>query len=66
MGLSFYYGFIAPAETPASELEAFLHAVQREAQSLGFDPAIVLNVPFDTPERREFANRPWRQLHDAG
>jgi len=57
MGLSFFYEFTAPAETPASELEAFLHDVQREAQSLGFDPTIVLNVPFDTPERREFANR---------
>ena len=57
MGLSFFYEFTAPAEMPASELEAFLHDVQREAQSLGFDPTIVLNVPFDTPERREFANR---------
>jgi len=57
MGLSFFYEFTAPAETPASELEAFLRDVEREAQSLGFDPIIVLNVPFDTPERREFANR---------
>jgi hypothetical protein len=31
---------------------------RRGARSaLGFDPTIVLNVPFDTPERREFANR---------
>ena len=57
MGLSFFYEFTAPADMPASELEVFLHDVQREAQSLGFDPTIVLNVPFDTPERREFANR---------
>jgi hypothetical protein len=57
MGLSFLYEFTAPAETPASALEAFLHEVQLEAQSLGFDPTIVINVPFDTPERREFANR---------
>ena len=57
MSLSFYYEFTAPAEMPASELEAFLHDVQREAQSLGFDPTSVLNVPFDTAERREFANR---------
>ena len=57
MGLSFFYEFTAPAETPASELEAFLRDVEREAQALGFDPTIVLNVPFDTPERREFANR---------
>ena len=57
MGLSFFYEFTAPAETPASELEAFLRDVEREAQALGFDPTIVINVPFDTPERREFANR---------
>ncbi len=57
MSLSFYYEFTAPASTPASELEAFLHAVQKLAQSLGFDPTSVLNVSFDTPERREFANR---------
>jgi len=57
MGLSFFYEFTAPAEMPASELEAFLHDVQRQAQSLGFGPTIVVNVPFNTPERREFANR---------
>ena len=57
MGLSFFYEFTAPASTPASAIEAFLHEVQLEAQSLGFDPTIVINVPFDTPERREFANR---------
>jgi hypothetical protein len=57
MGLSFFYEFTAPAATPASAIEAFLHEVQLEAQSLGFDPTIVINVPFDTPERREFANR---------
>ena len=57
MGLSFFYEFTAPAATPASAIEAFLHEVQLEAQSLGFDPTIVINVPFDTPERRDFANR---------
>jgi hypothetical protein len=57
MGLSYYYEFTAPSDSPAAELETFLHEVQREAQALGFDPTIVLNVPFDTPERREFANR---------
>jgi hypothetical protein len=57
MGLSFFYEFTAPAETPASELEAFLRNVEHEAQALDFDPTIVLNVPFDTPERRDFANR---------
>ena len=57
MSLSFYYEFTAPASTPASELEAFLREVEGEAKALGFDPTSVLNVPFDTPERREFANR---------
>ena len=57
MGLSFYYEFTAPADTSASELETFLRDVEREAKALGFNPTIVLNVPFDTPERREFANR---------
>ena len=57
MGLSFFYEFTAPAATPASELETFLRDVEREAKALGFEPTTVLNVPFDTPERREFANR---------
>jgi len=57
MGLNFYYELTAPADTSASELEIFLHEVQRLAQSLGFNLTIVWNVPFDTPERREFANR---------
>ena len=57
MGLSFYYEFTAPAGTSALELETFLRDVEREAKALGFNPTTVLNVPFDTPERREFANR---------
>ena len=57
MSLSYYYEFTAPATTPASELEAFLRDVEGEAKALGFNPTTVLNVPFDTTERREFANR---------
>ena len=57
MGLSFFYEFTAPADTSASVLEKFLREVEHGAKALGFDPTIVLNVPFDTPERREFANR---------
>lgn len=57
MGLSFFYEFTAPADTPASELETFLRDVEHEAQALGFKPTIVLKVPFDTPERRDFASR---------
>ena len=57
MSLSFYYEFGAPADMSAAQLEEFLRDVEREAQRLGFKPTTVLNVPFDTPERRQFANR---------
>ena len=57
MSLSFHYEFGAPAHMPAAQLEEFLRDVEREAQRLGFKPTTVLNVPFDTPERRQFANR---------
>ena len=50
MGVSIFYECTAPANTPASELEPFLHDVEHEAKSPGFDQT-------DTPERREFANR---------
>ena len=57
MSLSYYYEFTAPAETTAGELEAFLRDLEPEVKLMGFDPTIVLNVPFDTAERREFAMR---------
>ncbi|MEY2563597.1 MAG: hypothetical protein QOH88_1790 [Verrucomicrobiota bacterium] len=57
MGLHLNFEFTAPAETDAHTLEAFLQSVQKEAQRMGFDPSTVLNVPFDTPERRAFASR---------
>lgn len=57
MGLHLNYEFSAPAETDSRELEAFLQKVQQEAQKMNFDPTVVLNVPFDTRERREFAGR---------
>lgn len=57
MSLSFYYEFTAPASTSAWELETFLRGVEHEAKAIGFNRTAVLNVPFDTPERREFANR---------
>jgi hypothetical protein len=57
MSLSYYYRFTAPAETSADELATFLRRVEKEAQRLGFEPTAVLNVPFDTPERRQFARR---------
>ncbi len=57
MGLSYHFEFRAPTETSADELEDFLTEVGLDAQSAGLNPAIVLNVRFDTPERREFARR---------
>lgn len=57
MGLSYLYEFWAPAETTAAELEVFLRGVEQLATSLGFGPTTVLNVPFDTPERRDFSRR---------
>lgn len=57
MGLSYYYEFTAPAAVMAEELEEFLGGVEQLAKSLGFKPTTVLNVPFDTPERRQFASR---------
>ncbi len=57
MSLSFYYEFTAPAESRADELEKFLQGVEQLAISLGFAPTTVLNVPFDTKERWDFARR---------
>jgi hypothetical protein len=57
MGLSYYYEFRAPATVTAGELEQFLKALEFKAKTLGFSPTSVLNVSFDTPERRAFARR---------
>ena len=57
MSLSYYYEFTAPAAVTADELETFLRDVELHAQRLGFAPTAVLNVPFDTAERREFSRR---------
>jgi hypothetical protein len=57
MGLSYYYEFMAPAAAQAEQLEAFLQGVAQLAKGLGFRPIEVLNVPFDTTERRDFARR---------
>ena len=57
MGLSYYYEFVAPATVTAGELEQFLKALEFKAKTLGFSPTSVLNVSFDTPERRAFARR---------
>jgi hypothetical protein len=57
MGLSYYYTLAAPATASAEELTAFLKRVEKEAQRMGFEPTVVLNAAFDTPERRRFVRR---------
>lgn len=42
---------------PSPPLAVFLRGVEQLAKSLGFSPTTVLNVPFDTDERRDFARR---------
>jgi hypothetical protein len=57
MGLSYYYTLAAPATAGAEELTAFLQGVEKEAQRMRFEPTLVLNATFDTPERRRFVRR---------
>jgi hypothetical protein len=57
MCLSYYYSFSAPANTRAGALKEFLKGVEKEAQKMGFNPTMVLDAPFDTPERKQFARR---------
>lgn len=57
MSLSYYFTFAASATATADELAKFLTSVEQEAQRLGFRPTVVLNVPFDTAERRQVARQ---------
>jgi len=57
MGLSHYSEFTAPSTGTANALAQFLKALEFKAKTLGFSPTSVLNVSFDTPERRAFARR---------
>ena len=57
MGLTYHYAFSAPGTTPAAVLEDFLHDVEADAKALGFDPVLVLDALFDTPERQKFARQ---------
>jgi hypothetical protein len=62
MGLTYHYSFTAPAAVPPEELEAFLQDIEGDTRLMGFRPTTVVNGPFDTPERREFARRVARGL----
>ena len=57
MGLTCHFEIGASAEHTPEQLEEFLKTVDQEALNLGFKPTSVLNVPFDTEERRQFARR---------
>jgi len=57
MGLSYYYEFTAPATVTANALAQFLKALEFKAKTLGFSLTSVLNLLFDTPERRAIARR---------
>ena len=63
MGLSYHYTLSAPASVRAEELFAFLKSVELDAKKMGFQPTMVLDAAFDTPERREFARRVVRGVH---
>ena len=57
MGLTYHFSFTAPATAPSEELESFLKTTEGDARLMGFHPTTVVNGPFDTPERRDFARR---------
>ena len=57
MGLSYYYRFSAPITVGAAVLEEFLKRVEIDAKAMGFHPTAILNIQFDTPERKQFARR---------
>ena len=57
MSTSYHYELSAPGTTPAALLEEFLQEVETDAKALGFDPVLVLDAAFDTPERQKFARQ---------
>lgn len=57
MGLTYHYKFTAPGNVAARKLQTFIRKVEIAAKKMGFDPTLVLNGKFDTPERRSFARR---------
>lgn len=62
MGLSYHFSLSAPVTASPGELASFLRGVEAEARRLGFAPTLVVEGPFDTPERRQFARRVARGL----
>lgn len=63
MSLSYHFTFSAPATVSGEKLLAFAQSVEAEAKEMGFQPTLVLDAAFDTPERRDFARRVVRGIH---
>lgn len=57
MGLTYHFSFRATGELTSGILAGFLREVETEARSLGFSPTFLLDGPFDTTERLQFARR---------
>lgn len=57
MGLSYHFKIHAPSSTPVEKLVESLRRIEVEAQSMGFDPTLVVNALFDSSEEKEFARR---------
>lgn len=57
MGLTYHFSFRAAGESTSGDLAGFLREVETEARSLGFSPTFLLDGPFDTAERVQFARR---------
>lgn len=62
MGFSYHFSFRADALVPSTDLADFLRTVEGDARLMGFGPTIVIDGPFDSPERKQFARRVARPL----
>jgi len=62
MSLSYHFSFLAAASTSSAEIAEFLRGIEGDARLMGFNPTIVVDAPFDSPERRDFARRTSRPL----
>ena len=57
MGLTYYFAFQAPKAKRPEDLAVFLRSVEADAKKIGFEPTLVLNLVFDTTERKQFSRQ---------
>ena len=57
MGLTYHFAFQAPKAKSPEDLAVFLRSVEADAKKIGFEPTLVLNVVFDTTERKQFSRQ---------